>query len=235
MNRTPRFFPFAPLAALILAACVALPSASARADDDDSNGFAFGNSDHFRYRVIDKRGNGVTVESDWGESWNSDEPGFYFELDGKRYVIHDRGYVRRALEITEPMREIGRKQGEIGRQQARIGIEQAKLGRYQARLGALQGRLGALLARLNLVSVASDRHDYDHDRADVEDEMGKCSDQQHDLAERHRPLSERQSDLGRQQGELGRQQRRALANASHDLEELAKKGLREHVAERDRD
>ena len=87
-------------------------------DDDDS---------HFGWSLFDPKDGNVTGNTD-GDDWRDihraldDEAGrvFWFKIDADRYVVRDPGVVARVSDITDPIRELGKKQGELGRQQAEL-------------------------------------------------------------------------------------------------------------------
>ncbi len=66
---------------------------------------------------------------------------FWYELDGKRYVVLDRGALDDLGKLFEPQRKLGRQQAALGRRQAELGRQQADYGREQARLGREQARI----------------------------------------------------------------------------------------------
>jgi hypothetical protein len=219
-------------ATCILALFAAMPAASGTRNvhvHDD------GESDGFSYRLVVHDSNGTSSYGNaWGDDWDFDDDGLYFELDGKRYVVHDRATLDRALEATAAMRELGKKQGELGRQQGELGRVQGQIGRLQARAGALQARLGVQLAAL-VARGAGSRGELDardeRERAEIEGEMHELASEQRALAERERPFAERQTELGRRQEALGKEQRRASEQAREDLRALAERAVEQGTAE----
>ena len=78
---------------------------------------------------------------------------FWFERDGKAYVVTDAKQIERAAAIVKPQHELGEKQAALGEKQAALGARQAgawrddalreQLSREQEALGREQQKLGA--------------------------------------------------------------------------------------------
>jgi len=194
---------------------------------------ASGGRDAFQYAIIARNFN-TTGSVGGGNSWNAvgelqrevERTGrevFWFEIDGREYVVRDRQTVERALEIVEPMNRLGAEQG-------RLGSMQGELGRRQGELGAVQGRIGGLQGRVSGLQAANDPR-FRTEIHELRRQLVELSVMAREMGERQRGLGEQQRALGLRQRELGEQQRRASQLAAEQLMDLAAGSIEKGIAE----
>lgn len=189
----------------------------------------------FQYAIIES--GSQTTCSVWGEdTWDqigqlqeevkrTGREVMWFRIGDNEYVVRDRAALRRALEIVQPMSELGKQQGELGARQGELGARQGEL-------GALQGRIGALQGRVSRLAAASRDPETRREAAEIRRELAQLNTQANSLGQRQRELGERQRVLGQQQRVLGERQREASLLAIEQLRDLAEKALRDGTAER---
>lgn len=132
---------------------------------------------------------------------------FWFERDGKAYVVTDAKQIERAISIVKPQQDLGAKQAALGEKQAALGEKQAALGQKQAALGAQQAtawRDDALRETLSREQEALSRQ---------QDQLGG-----------------QQEALGRQQEKLGEEQERLGKQVEQQLGDLATECIRKGLA-----
>src|SRR4051794_39401881 len=128
---------------------------------------------------------------------------FWFERDGKGYVVTDAKQIERAISIVKPQQDLGQKQAALGEKQAALGEKQAALGAKQAALGARQAA------------------------AWRDDELReKLSREQEALSRQQDQLGEQQEALGVEQEKLGAEQERISAQVEQQLSDLADECIR---------
>jgi hypothetical protein len=218
-----------------LAATLALVAATTASAGSVHYGYsgAKHDPDKFQYAIIERGSQTCSISGD--DSWarieelqdEVKETGrevMYFRIGGKDYVVRDRAAVRRAIEITRPMSELGKQQGELGARQGELGARQGELGALQGRIGALQGRVAALQASRDPQTRA--------EAAEIRAQLAELSAEARALGARQRDLGARQRELGARQRVLGERQREASKLAHEELRTLAEKTIRDGTADR---
>ena len=82
------------------------------------------------------------LKSEFGDQF------LYIRLGGDRYVIRDRGMMKRAKDAVRPMQEAGREIGETARAQAEQALGGSQSAREQAKLSRRIAKLSGRIARL---------------------------------------------------------------------------------------
>jgi bla regulator protein blaR1 len=180
------------------------------------------------------------------------EPIFWFERDGKAYVIRDPKVLDRIGAMLAPQRELGdkqgalgEKQGALGEKQGDIGARQGDLGARQGELGAKQAELGAEQARLASEQIRSERghdekmaEDFEAQHRELEAQMEKLSDemealgrQMEEMGRQQEALGDQQEALGREQEALGRQQEEMMRRIEDDLRRLMDESIQSGAAQ----
>lgn len=217
------------LPALVHAGSSAKSSAPAWGSITASDGLSFS------WGLIDPRtGSTISDGEGWGEVngalHEEQGPVFWFRVDDRNFVVRDPEMVARATGLSEPVRELGRRQGQLGARQAELGDQQARLGERQARLGERQERLSEASARLSLGVSGNDRREGELERRKLEAAMRDLEREMRELEASQRPLSRMQADLGAQQSDLGREQARISEAVGRKMRELAEEAMRARKA-----
>ncbi len=224
-----------------------------RRGDDEADDDAFGYSwtdqgDGFSFGLLgggdDNTLSGSFGDGDWSRirrlSRQNPDRIFWFRLQGRDYVVHDRAIVNRVREMMKPQIELGRRQGALGAQQAELGEQQARLGSRQAGLGARQAELAARLADLSMDASFGDasraeRAEMRRKIDDIQDRIHVLSRQQRELGDQQQALGDQQSELGAKQSALGERQRAEAERARPAVRRLAAQCVRDGRAERWKD
>jgi beta-lactamase regulating signal transducer with metallopeptidase domain len=173
----------------------------------------------------------------------SDEPLFWFRMDGKEYVVRDTEIIRQVEAAWAPLNEIGKEQGklgaqqgELGKQQGAIGARQGDIGKDQGELGVKQAELAVAQAQANLAMVKAksddDREAAKRQEAQVQDQMRELEGQMNALSSKMRAeaepmneLGQKMNELGRQMSVLGEQMKVAAEKGNADTRAIAKRAI----------
>jgi beta-lactamase regulating signal transducer with metallopeptidase domain len=167
---------------------------------------------------------------------NDNEQLFWFERDGKEYVIRDAATLARVKALFEPQQKLGAEQGALGAKQGELGARQGALGALQGRQGAKQAELGAKMARLSAEQVRLEQEGKSTESVEaefrqLEKELKAASPDQEDLGRQQEELGRQQAELGRQQEALGRQQEALAHEAEKQLAALTDNAIANGTAQ----
>jgi hypothetical protein len=165
----------------------------------------------------------------------------WFKHEGKEYVIRDRATIDRALELYEPIHELGAQQDELGKQQDELGKQQDALGdqmeEVKVKIPDMTADLDRIKERMREIAekggTQSEIGDLQSELGELQSRIGEIQSQagheQSKIGRQQGELGRRQGELGRRQGELGRKQgelsRKATQQVESILDDARAKGL----------
>ena len=180
---------------------------------------------------------------------NRGEDLLWFFLDGKEYVVRDRGVLEQVQDLWGPVQRIGAeqgaigaKQGEIGAQQGAVGARQGSIGAEQGAIGARQGEIGARQAQLasrearqlserERRDIENERRELDRQMRELDREMAALSDKMQDASKPMTKLGEEMRELGEEMSVLGRKMQEASAKAESEMRNLLERAISRGVAQ----
>jgi len=149
----------------------------------------------------------------------------FIRLGEDRYVIRDRGLMKRAEEAARPMRDAGREIGKAARAQAEAALSGSRGAREQARLSARIAKLSGRIARLESRGEPTE---------DLEREQERLERQLEDLADdsgegRAATREERGRSLRTEQAR--ERMHKAARRLNEEMREILRQAKARHVAE----
>jgi chromosome segregation ATPase len=237
------------MTALLLAAALSMQAPVAAKDKghtqsrtiwshtDDSNR-------DFSYIIVEEGGDNMSGCGDMADyneaarlAKSSGQDLVWARLDGKRYVILDKGVVEKTRKAMEPVKALGAQQSAVGDQQSKLGDKQSALGDKQSALGDKQSELGDRQARIS--EKISERQAKGSPTDDLERELDKIQQQQEELQRQQDALQRQQDALQRQQEPLQRQQEALGAQCeklsrkmNDEIEALVRDAVKSGLAQR---
>lgn len=222
---------FAALAALSLASLpIAAPSPACAAkyhygfeNDDKENG-----RDPFAWALVhDGKNSSSSMDSENLEAIRGKygDDILYIRDGDDRYVIRDRGLMRRAEGLMKPIEDAGKEIGAAVGAQVTYSLGKSQGSREQARIARRIARLSRRIERLS---------EEGEDVGDLEIERGVLEGQLESMKEsrswRH-DSEERESDLGAATERASRHMREATRNLNRELRDILRDAKSRHLAE----
>jgi DNA repair exonuclease SbcCD ATPase subunit len=196
----------------------------------------------FSYILVEDGGEGMSGSAEMSDYQEAGRLGktsgqdlVWANLEGKRYVILDKGVVGKVRAAMQPVRALGEQQSALGDQQSRLGDRQSELGDRQSELGDKQSELGDREAELS--EKIADRQaagrstdDLRKEMKAVRDEAQRLNRQQDDLARQQEALAKQQEPLSRQQDALSAQSDKLSHKMNDDIEALIRDAVKSGLA-----
>ena len=238
VGATPAVAPVAPIAPVAVVAAAGGSSSysyrTSSGDDDQSWVLLTGETS------VIMSGSSWDVRSARKVRGSGDGELFWFQRDGKAWVVRDPATLAEIKELFKPQEELGERQSELGEKQSELGEKQSELGEKQSELGEKQSELGEKQAEL--AEQIEERQADDRSTADLDrqmDELGRLQGElgrkQGELGRQQGELGRQQGELGRRQGELGRQQGELARQADRQIRALMERAISDGRAQEVRD
>ena len=149
---------------------------------------------------------------------------FLYIRDGdERFVIRDRGLIRRAQDGLKPMEEAGREIGEAVGAKVGYSMRRSEGARERARLARRISRLDRRIAR----EEGEDREELESEREELQQRLDQLKD---DRRERH-DTEEREAELDAATERASRHMRDAARKQKQQLRDILREAKSRHLAE----